>query len=258
MTVVYETEQRIAHIILNRPDIHNAFDDQLLSELIACIDKAENDPEIGVVILRAQGKHFSAGADIAWMQRMVNYSAQENLADSQLLANAMKHLYEMSKPTIALVQGAVYGGGNGLICCCDIAIATTNSRFCFSEVKLGLIPAVISPYVMQAIGPRMAQRYFLSAEVIDAHQAEAMQLVHQLVAYDDLYNMGINLAKHCLQHGPRALAACKDLVHEVSHAPITDTVIANTVKRIADIRVTDEAQEGLQAFLQKRHPNWMK
>jgi methylglutaconyl-CoA hydratase len=248
----------IAELILNRPEKHNAFDDTMLSELLHQLDHIQKQNSIRVVILKSRGKNFSAGADLGWMQRMAEYSHDENIADSQQLADVMKSLYSLNKPTIALVQGSVYGGANGLVTCCDMALATIEAEFCFSEVKLGLVPAVISPYVIAAIGERNARRYFLTAELISAITARDIGLVHELCETDQLESRGLALANQILKNGPEALATCKQLITTVRGQPINDTLIRETVNTIARTRVSPEGQEGLKAFLQKRQPNWME
>ncbi len=255
------TQQRaegVTEVVLNRPDKRNAFDDVIIQQLITALNQVNDDPATKVVVLRSEGKHFSAGADLGWMRRMADNSRQENLDDSRELARLMNVLNHLSKPVIGLVQGAAFGGAVGLAACCDIVIATEKSSFCLSEVKLGLIPAVISPYVVRAIGERQARRYFISAEVFTARQAEHYGLVHMVC--DDVEAMNARcdkLIQQLAQNGPEAMTAAKDLVFAVSHKPIDDAVIDDTAHRIADIRVGEEGQEGLSAFLNKRRANWI-
>jgi len=255
------TQQRAegaTEVVLNRPDKHNAFDDVIIQQLITALNQVNDDPATKVVVLRSEGKHFSAGADLGWMRRMADNSRQENLDDSRELARLMNVLNHLSKPVIGLVQGAAFGGAVGLAACCDIVIATEKSSFCLSEVKLGLIPAVISPYVVRAIGERQARRYFISAEVFTARQAEHYGLVHMVC--DDVEAMNARcdeLIQQLALNGPEAMTAAKDLVFAVSHKPIDDAVIDDTAHRIADIRVGEEGQEGLSAFLNKRRANWI-
>ncbi|MBE0575590.1 MAG: enoyl-CoA hydratase/isomerase family protein [Desulfuromonadales bacterium] len=248
----------LATVTMNRPALHNAFDDLLITDLTSVLQRLESEPLVRVVLLAASGKSFSAGADLNWMRRMADYSREENLADSMALAGLMSTLNGLSKPTIALVQGAAYGGGVGLVACCDIALATDRAAFCLSEVKLGLIPAVISPYVVEAIGSRAARRYFLTAERFDAVEARHLGLIHELVAADDLHPRGEALAELLIQNGPAALAAAKNLVAVHAKAPIDDAMIADTARRIAEIRSSDEGKDGVSAFLQKRPPAWVK
>ena len=248
----------LATVTMNRPEVHNAFDDLLIAELTSELQRLDSEPQVRVVLLAASGKSFSAGADLNWMRRMADYSREENLADSMALAGLMSTLNRLSKPTIALVQGAAYGGGMGLIACCDIALATDRATFCLSEVKLGLIPAVISPYVVGAIGSRAARRYFLTAERFDAVEARYLGLIHELVAADDLHSRGEALAELLIQNGPDALAAAKNLVAAHARPFIDDAMIADTARRIAEIRCSDEGKDGVSAFLHKRPPAWVK
>ncbi len=247
-----------ATLTLNRPEMHNAFDDTLISALTSELKRLERDKSVRVVLLAARGKSFSSGADLNWMRRMADYSFEENLTDAIELADLMKTLANLSKPTIALVQGAAIGGGVGLVACCDIAIASENVSFCLSEVKLGLIPAVISPYVAAAIGPRATRRYFLTAERFDAAEAHRLGLVHEVVRPDELNARVERLSHQLLQNGPQAMASVKALVAEVALSSLDDDLIADTAERIAEIRASDEGREGLSAFLEKREPNWIK
>lgn len=252
------TEAGIATITLNRPDIHNAFDDVLIADLTAKIETLNTDPAVRVIILTGAGKSFSAGADLNWMKRMAGYSHAENLADSRALAKLMKVLNFSSKPTIALVNGAAFGGGVGLAACCDIVIASDRASFCLSEVKLGLIPAVISPYVVEAIGVNQARRYFLTAERFNAQTAQQIGLVHEVVSGDELTARGQEMAKILLANGPDAMHAAKNLIYAVANKPISDAVIDDTAQRIADQRASGEGREGIRAFLEKRPANWSK
>ncbi|WP_152206295.1 enoyl-CoA hydratase-related protein [Marinobacter changyiensis] len=248
----------VTEVVLNRPDKRNAFDDVIIQALINALEEVENDPATQIVILRSEGKHFSAGADLGWMRRMADNSHGDNLADARQLARLLERLNTLTKPTIGLVQGAAYGGAVGLAACCDIVIATEQARFCLSEVKLGLIPAVISPYVVRAIGERQARRYFISAEVFDAQQAQAFGLVHVVEDSDDAMQSRCDeLLAQLAQNGPEAMRAAKDLVFAVSHKAIDADVIEDTARRIADIRVGKEGQEGLSAFLNKRRASWI-
>lgn len=249
--------QGIATLTLNRPEVHNAFDDALIAAIVSALNDVEQDPNVRVVMLAASGKHFSAGADLAWMKRMAELDEAQNQADAQDLAELMYRLNHLSKPTIALVNGAAYGGAVGLIACCDMAIATQRSRFCLSEVKIGLSPAVISPFVIRAMGERQARRYFLSAEVFDAQQAERFELIHQVVENEEaLITAGDILAQGLLQNSPQAVSKTKALIQTVSGAALNSDTRNYTVKLIAGIRVSDEGQEGLSAFLEKRSPSW--
>lgn len=246
----------IALITLSRPAVHNAFDDVMVRELIEVLEHINTLSIVQVVLLKAQGKSFSAGADVAWMQQTQNRDQQACRADAALLAQLMQRLYTLPKTTIALVQGAAYGGGVGLVACCDIALASVEAVFCFSEVKIGLIPAVISPYIILAIGARQAQRYFLTAEKIEAPKALSLGLVHELVAPSELLTRGYALAQTLLTCSPGALKAIKQLVQKLVHTPLSDTSIQQTIEAITAVRVSNEGKEGLAAFLEKRLPNW--
>lgn len=251
-------ERGIATITMNRPELHNAFDDAFIAALTGELRRLEADDSVRVVILAASGKSFSAGADLSWMRRMADYTREENLADALGLAELMRTLAGLGKPTISSVQGAAYGGGVGLVACCDMAIASRRASFCLSEVKLGLIPAVISPYVVEAMGPRAARRYFQSAEVFDAAEAHRLGLVHEVTAEEELPAAVERLAAALLTNGPRAMAAAKELVARVASGPIDDAMIRDTAERIADTRASAEGKEGLSAFLEKRKPAWVK
>lgn len=249
-------KQGIATITLNRPELHNAFDDVLIKNLTQELKRLESDSKVGVILLVANGKSFSAGADLNWMRRMANYSMEENVRDAMALANLMQALNQLKKPTIALVQGAAFGGGVGLVACCDIAIASEQASFCLSEVKIGLIPAVISPYVIAAIGERAARRYFLSAERFDVKEAHRLGLVHEVVAGDKLMETGQQFAENLLKNSPQAMQKTKQLIARVSRSEIDSALIQETVNAIAEVRVSKEGQEGLTAFLEKRDPSW--
>ncbi|MBY4675065.1 enoyl-CoA hydratase/isomerase family protein [Marinobacterium arenosum] len=249
----------VAELIINRPEVHNAFDDDVINQLIEQLEATNRDPEVRVLVLRSNGKSFSAGADLAWMKRMAQNSHQENIEDAGRLARLMETLNNHAKPTIGLVQGAAYGGAVGLAACCDIVIAAETSQFCLSEVKIGLIPAVISPYVVRAIGERQARRYFVTAEPFSARQAQQYGLVHEVVATPELLDDACQrFVSQLRRNSPQAMHAAKELVFAVSGKPIEQTVIDDTARRIADIRVSDEGQEGLGSFLEKRKPNWIQ
>jgi methylglutaconyl-CoA hydratase len=250
------SERGIASVILNRPELHNAFDDKMIIELIELFGKLEQDDQVRVLVLRAAGKSFSAGADLNWMRRMADYDLAQNVDDASQLAELMRRLNCFPKPTIALVQGAAYGGGVGLIACCDIAIASQAAIFCLSEVKLGLIPAVISPYVIEAIGARAARRFMLTAERFSAEQACRLGLVHEVVEAQELDARLDSIVEFLLAAGPAAQAAVKDLIRRVSNKPIDGDLIQQSAQRIAQIRASSEAREGLEAFLEKRKPKW--
>ena len=256
--LLHQRGDGVSEVVLNRPDKRNAFDDVIIQQLIQALEHVDRDEQTQIVILRSEGKHFSAGADLGWMRRMADNTRQENLDDSRELARLMNTLNHLSKPVIGLVQGAAFGGAVGLAACCDIVLATEKASFCLSEVKLGLIPAVISPYVVRAIGERQARRYFLSAEVFSAQEAQHYGLVH-LVSEDEqaMHQRCDELLLQLALNGPEAMKAAKELVFTVSHKTITSEVIDDTAQRIADIRVGEEGQEGLSAFLNKRKASWI-
>ncbi len=253
------SEDGIAELTLNRPEVHNAFDDDVIEQLITQLESIAENESVRVLVLRSNGKNFSAGADLGWMRRMAKNSHQENLQDAGRLAKLMQLLNELNKPTIGLVQGAAYGGAVGLAACCDMVIASEDAQFCLSEVKIGLIPAVISPYVVRAIGERQSRRYFLTAEPFSAAIAHNFGLVHEVVASPELFDDACaRITRTLSKNSPQGMRAAKDLIFAVSHKVIDQTVIQNTAQRIADIRVSDEGQEGLSAFLEKRKPNWIQ
>lgn len=249
-------EDHVFVITLNRVEKHNAFDDKLLTSLKWVLKDALQDPHVRAIILQANGQHFSAGADLAWMQKMIGFSEKENLEDALILAEVMELIYHSAKPTIALIQGAAFGGGVGLAAVCDITIAATSAVFCFSEVKLGLIPAVISPYVIKSIGERAAKWLFISAEKFNAQRAQQLGLVQHCVPENELWDFGSNYAKQFKEMAPQALSECKQLVQEISDKAITSDLIQHTASLIARKRISEEGQRGLQAFLNKRSPYW--
>jgi methylglutaconyl-CoA hydratase len=256
--LLVEIDNGVATLILNRPEVHNAFDDVLIIKIIAALNKVEADDSVRVVVLTGKGKHFSAGADLNWMKSMAALSEQENRDDAQNLAELMHKLNDLNKPTIALVNGATFGGAVGLVACCDMAIATARSRFCLSEVKIGLSPAVISPFVVAAIGERASRRFFLTAEVFDAQQANQLGLLHEVAEDEaDLQTQGQALITALLQNSPQAMGRSKELIKQVSRGEINQTMRDYTVNLIASIRVSDEGQEGLTSFLEKRKPGWV-
>jgi len=254
--LVQVAENGIAALTLSRPELHNAFDDELISGLTQALRVLERDASVRVVVLSAQGKSFSAGADLNWMKRMTGYSRRRNLRDALGLAELMQTLHGLNKPTIARVQGAAYGGGVGLVAACDIAIASREATFALSEVRLGLVPAVISPYVIAAIGERMARRYFLTGERFDAAQALSMGLVHDVCEAQDLDDHVQAAAAQILLGGPAALAAAKRLVRDVARRPLDEELAKETAALIAGLRASSEGKEGIGAFLEKRSPRW--
>ncbi len=247
----------IATIWMNRPDVHNAFNEALIAELTAACRQLDADDSVRVVVLAGRGKSFSAGADLNWMRRAADASVEANLADARKLAGMLRALAELTKPTIARVQGAALGGGMGLAAACDIAVASTRAVFATSEVRFGIIPSAISPYVLRAIGPRQATRYFQTAERIDAHHARQIGLVHETVEPEKLDARVQEFVNDLLQGGPLAQAAAKDLIRAVEGQIINETLVEETAHRIARLRATPEAREGIAAFLEKRNPDWV-
>ena len=245
-----------ATVWLNRPEVHNAFDDTLIGTLTEELRRVEADGKVRVVVLAGRGKSFSAGADLGWMKRMAGYTEAENRRDAEALAELLRTLNSLKKPTIAAVQGNAYGGGVGLIACCDIAIAVEAATFALTEVRLGLTPATISPYVVAAIGERQARRYFLTAEAFNAREAQRIGLVHQTCKPADLPLIVAQIIDSLVACGPSAQAAAKDLIRRVGRGPVDAEMIADTARRIAEIRVSPEGREGIVAFLEKRKAKW--
>ena len=251
-----ETGAGVATVWLDRPALHNAFDEGLIAALSDTLRQVAADPAVRVVVLAASGKSFSAGADLNWMRRMAGYSAAENAADARRLATLMQLLHDLPKPTVARVQGAAYGGGVGLVACCDIAIAAEEAQFALTEVRLGLIPAVISPYVVAAIGARAARPYFLTGERFGAAEAARLGLVHRVVPAAGLDEAVAGVLATLAEGGPVAQRQAKALVSDVADRVIDPALIELTVQRIAAIRAGAEGREGVAAFLEKRRPAW--
>jgi methylglutaconyl-CoA hydratase len=256
-TIAVEVRNGVAMIVLARPDVHNAFNETLIAEMQQALTALDRDPAVRAVVLLGQGKSFCAGADLNWMKKMAGYGHAENVADAAALAAMLSTLANLSKPTIARVHGAAFGGGVGLVAACDIAIAAQEATFSLSEAKLGLIPATIGPYVVEAIGARQARRYFLSAERFTAAEAFRIGLVHDLVPAVELDARINELLGSLLLAGPAAQAAAKDLIRAVAHRPIDARVIDDTARRIAAARASAEGREGVAAFLEKRAPAWV-
>ncbi len=250
-------EAGVATVTLNRPEVRNAFNDEVIAELTAVFLELGHRAEVRAVVLAAHGPAFCAGADLNWMKRMAGYSREENLADASALARMLEVIFACPKPTIAKVQGDVYAGGMGLVAACDMAVAVDSANFCLSEVRIGLVPATISPYVIRAMGARAAHRYFLTAERFDAAEAHRIGFVHAVVPAGELDAKVAAMAQALVAAGPAAVKACKQLVHDVAGHGITPALVQRTVEGIADIRASDEGQEGVRAFLEKRKPNWL-
>jgi len=255
--VLHFSTDGIATITLNRPEVHNAFNEELIERLGDMFEDVGNQDGVRAVVVAAAGKSFCAGADLNWMKRAAEFTEEDNREDSIVLGRMLKNLHAIPKPTIALVQGAAYGGGLGLVSACDIAIGVGAAKFCLSEVKLGLLPAVISPYVVEAIGVRACRRYFMTAEVFDAEEAHRLGLLHEVV--EDVHQLAAARDKILAQIGknaPGAMADSKALIYDIAGRPIDQSVINETASRIAARRKTDEGVEGITAFLEKRKPSW--
>lgn len=249
-------EEGVATVTLNRPEVHNAFDPEMVDALTTALQRLGSDAAVRVVVLRGAGKNFCAGADIEHMRKSATYSPEQNVDAARHSARMFRTLYTLGKPTLACVQGAVRGGGCGLVAACDIAIAARSASFRLSEVKIGVIPAMISPYVIAAVGERMARRYMITGEEFDALEAQRMGLVHQAVDEAHLDAAVETMLDHLHTSGPGAVTALKQLIPVSAHTPIGPDIVEETARRIAAVRATPEAQEGLSAFLEKRKPAW--
>ena len=258
MNILVERQDGVGRITLNRPEVRNAFDDALIAALAKAFAELDADKNVRAVVLAGNGPAFCAGADLNWMKRMAGYSHDENLRDARALADMLATLDCMAKPTIARVHGPAFAGGTGLVAACDIAVGTPEAKFCFSEAKLGLSPATISPYVMRAIGPRAASRYFLTAEVFSGDEALRIGLLSALVPAAELDAYIGQLLDHLLAGGAAAHARIKELVRDIAGRPIDDKLKADTARRIAEIRASPEGKEGIASFLEKRKPSWKR
>lgn len=255
--ITYQKDvQGVITITLNRPDKRNAFNEQMITELSEAFMLANQDKTARVVVLTASGDTFCAGADLKWMKKMVNYDYETNHKDAMQLALMLNQLYTLNKPTIARINGAAFGGAVGLIACCDVAVATKLSKFCLSEVLLGLTPATVAPYVIKAIGARHAKRYMQSAEVISAKRARRLGLVSEAVCEEDLDTTVSMFIQKFRAASPQALTLTKQLIDLCDKHAIDDTLQQKTAATIASIRVSEEGQEGLNAFFAKRNANW--
>lgn len=247
----------IASVTLNRPDVRNAFNDDVIAELTQKFTDLGARDDVRCIVLAAEGTAFCAGADLNWMRKMSDYSRNENLADAAKLAQMLRAIYECPKPTVARVQGDVYAGGTGLVAACDIAVSANTAHYCLSEVKLGLIPATISPYVIRAMGARAAHRYFLTGERFSAAEAHRMGFVHEVVDADQLDAKVAEITQALVSVSPNAVKVCKNLIQHIAAREISQPLIDMTVAGIADIRASAEGKEGVQSFLQKRKPAWL-
>ena len=247
----------VAQVWLNRPDVRNAFNDGVIAELTAAFRELGADPSLRAIVLGGHGKAFCAGADLSWMKTMAGYSWDENRADAQALADMLWAIYDCPLPVVARIHGDCYAGGVGLAAVCDIRVAASGANFCLSEARLGLLPATIGPYVVRAMGESAARRYFTTAERFSAQEAQRIGLTHEVVAADALDATVDALVATLVANGPQAVRACKRLVLDVAGVPISETLRADTARRIADIRASDEGREGVQSFLAKRPPAWL-
>lgn len=258
-TVLINIDGRgVATVTFNRPDVHNAFDDAMIVDLTRHLKKLDGDSNVRAVVIRGSGKSFSAGADLNWMKRTAEYSYEQNLADAEDLAEMLWTLNRLSKPTVAVVQGAAYGGGVGLVATCDIVIASDSARFRLSEARLGIMASVISPYVLAAIGESQARRYTLTAEPFGADDAKRIGLIHEVIDAGDLDAKAEEILSLLLQNGPAAMTAIKGLVFSLQGRDFDAAVVRETAEGIARIRASDEGREGISAFLEKRKANWIR
>lgn len=255
-TLDIHIEGRVAKVFLNRPEVRNAFNDGVITELAETFTRLGQDPGARVIVLGGHGKAFCAGADLNWMKSMAGYGWEDNRADATRLAEMLWAIYSCPLPVVGRLHGDCYAGGMGLAACCDVLVAAEGMHFCLSEARLGLLPATISPYVMRAMGEQAARRYFITAERLSAAQAREMGFVHELVAPDALDAKVDEIVALLVANGPSAVRACKRLVQDFAGHEITPELRAETARRIADIRASDEGREGVQAFLNKREPAW--
>jgi len=256
-TLTITVADKLATVTLNRPELRNAFNESAIAELALAFDELGRNELVRAIVLAANGPAFCAGADLNWMKKMAGYSHAENAADAARLANMLRTIYLCPKPVVAKVQGDCYAGGMGLVAACDIVVAAVGVNFCLSEVKLGLIPATISPYVIKAMGEQAARRYFLTAERFDASAAQRMGFAHDVVAPEALDATVAALVKALVSNSPNAVVEAKKLVREVVDLPVTDALLSDTAERIAAIRASSEGREGVASFLEKRKPAWL-
>ena len=256
-TIICSKEDKIVRVIFNRPEVHNAFNSKMIGEIEDAFERIKSDESARVVILSGEGKSFCAGADINWMREIIDYSFEQNLEESLQLAEVLHKIYALSKPTIAKVNGTAIGGGNGFLSVCDISVASEEAKFGLSEVKIGLVPAAISPYVIRRIGESKAREYFLTGKRISARKALEIGLVNDVVTPDKLEETVLDIANLLLTSGPEAIAACKDLIDKTTRMSFEE-VKKFTAEMIANLRISPEGQEGMAAFLEKRKPKWIK
>lgn len=266
-TLEISRNDKTATVALNRPDVRNAFNETTIAEIMQAFRELGNDTNVRAIVLAAKGPAFCAGADLNWMRKMAGYTHEENRADAMQLAEMLRTIYLCPKPVVARIQGDCYAGGMGLVAACDIAVAAEEANFCLSEVKLGLIPATISPYVIKAMGENAARRYFLTAERFSANEAHRIGFVHVVVPSvvvdggmplrNDLDDAVDGIVKALVTNSPNAVKEAKHLVRDVAGMPVNDALVADTAERIAQIRASGEGKEGVRSFLEKRKPSWL-
>jgi len=256
-TLTIAITDKVATVTLNRPELRNAFNEQAIAELALAFDELGRNELVRAIVLAANGPAFCAGADLNWMKKMAGYSHDENQADALRLADMLRTIYLCPKPTVAKVRGDCYAGGMGLVAACDIVVAAEGVNFCLSEVKLGLVPATISPYVIKAMGEQAARRYFITAERFDAAAAQRMGFAHEVVPMEALDTTVAGIVKALVSNSPHAVAQAKTLVREIVGQPVGDALLDDTARRIAEIRASSEGREGVSSFLEKRKPSWL-
>ena len=256
-TLTVSIAEGVATVTLNRPELRNAFNEEAIHELAVAFAALGGTDTVRAIVLAANGPAFCAGGDLNWMKKMAGYSEEENQQDAMRLADMLRTIYLCPKPVVARVHGDCYAGGMGLVAACDIVVAGEHAAFCLSEVKLGLIPATISPYVIKAMGEQASRRYFLTAERFTATEAHRIGLAHEVVAADELDDKVGAIVRSLVNNSPHAVTQAKKLVRDVVGQPIGDTLLIDTANRIAAIRASDEGREGVTSFLEKRKPNWL-
>jgi methylglutaconyl-CoA hydratase len=256
-TILVTQNEAVASVTLNRPELRNAFNEAMIAELAHAFDKLGETPSVRAIVLAGNGPAFCAGADLNWMKKMAGYSHEENYTDARTLADMLCTIYECPKPVVARVHGDCYAGGMGLVSACDMIVASPNVNFCLSEVKLGLIPATISPYVIKAMGEQMARRYFLTAERFSAIEAHRFGMVHELAGLDSIDDVIDALTKTLAANGPLAVGHAKQLIRDVAGEHIDLATLDDVASRIAGIRASEEGREGVASFLEKRRPGWL-
>lgn len=254
-TILLIPEEKVVRIFLNRPEVHNAFNSTMIVELDDAIERVKEDKSIRVIVLSGKGKSFCAGADINWMREIIHYSFEQNLEESLQLAELLHKIYVLPKPTVAMVNGTAIGGGIGFVSACDIALASEDAKFGLSEVKIGLVPAAISPYVIRRIGESKAREYFLTGKRISAQKAQDIGLINDVAPAEELEDKVEEIIQLLLASGPEALASCKELIQKVAHMSFEEAK-SFTARMIANLRVSKEGQEGMASFLEKRKPLW--